>query len=125
MYKKEKKEGIHQKERIRKRSEFNQVFRSARRIETSEIRIYCSENKMEISRFAVVTSRKLGNAVIRNRIKRILKEIYRRNRKCFGKGMDWIFIPKKTWDKIDYFHSKRMILDAISGIKRDKRFFKT
>ena len=114
---------IRKRERIRKRSEFIQIFKNGKRIDTCNFRIYIGKNELRISRFAVVTGKKLGNAVVRNRIKRLVKEVFRRNKAYFGNEIDWIFIPKGSWEDIGYFHTKRIIMDAICGIKMDKRFF--
>jgi len=112
-----KKEGIKRVERIRKKAEFEGIFRSAKRVNKKNLRIYYTLNKRNISRFAVVTGRKLGKAVLRNRLKRIIREIYRRNKRLFGNGIDWIFIPKGKWEIISYSYIERILLDVINGIE--------
>lgn len=118
-----KKEGINKRERIRKKSQFIRIFKNSKRIETKKLRIYFEKNKSNISKFTVVTGKKVGNAVIRNRIKRIIKEVYRKNKEFFGTGTNWIFIPQGKWEKIDYSEAERLILNVIEGIKK-KRIYK-
>ncbi|MGA1790782.1 MAG: ribonuclease P protein component [bacterium] len=112
-----KKEGIKRVERIRKKAEFEKIFRSARRVNKKNLRIYYTHNDRKFSRFAVVTGRKLGKAVLRNRLKRIIREIYRRNKRLFGNEIDWIFIPKGKWEIISYSFIERILLDVINGIE--------
>lgn len=112
-----KKEGIKRVERIKKKAEFEEIFRSAKRVNKKNLRIYYALNGSNISRFAVVTGRKLGKAVLRNRLKRIIREIYRRNKRHFGNGIDWIFIPKGKWEIISYSYIERILLDVINGIE--------
>ncbi|MDR2629253.1 MAG: ribonuclease P protein component [Puniceicoccales bacterium] len=43
-------------------------------------------------RIGIVTSRKIGNAVTRNRIRRVVREAFRLNLKCFKQSNDYLFI---------------------------------
>ncbi|MGA1841378.1 MAG: ribonuclease P protein component [bacterium] len=117
-----KKEGIDKREIIKKRAQFIKIFKKCKRIDSENIRIYFTENEneKEISRFSVVTGKKLGKAVLRNRVKRIIKEVYRKNKEYFGMGINWIFIPQGKWEKIKYNNAERLILDVIKGIKKKK-----
>ena len=117
-----KKEGIDKREIIKKRSQFIKIFKNSKRIESEKIRVYFTANKEDkgISKFSVVTGRKLGKAVVRNRIKRIIKEVYRKNKEYFGRGIDWIFIPQGKWEKMNYNNTERLLLDVIKGIKKKK-----
>lgn len=49
----------------------------------------------ELTRYGFSISKKLGKAVIRNRIKRTLREICRLNEQWFLRGYDYVVIPKK------------------------------
>lgn len=117
-----KKEGISKRELIRKRSQFIKIFKNSKRIDSEKIRVYFTANEDEkgISKFSIVTGRKLGKAVQRNRIKRVIKEVYRKNKDFFGRGINWIFIPQGKWEKINYNKTERLLLDVIKGIKKRK-----
>lgn len=45
---------------------------------------------------AVIASRALGNAVVRNRVKRHFREIFRRHGLGLGSGFDILFLPRKA-----------------------------
>jgi ribonuclease P protein component len=117
-----KKEGISKREVIKKRAQFIKIFKNCKRIDSEKIRIYFTgdRNEIDISRFSVVTGKRLGKAVLRNRIKRVIREIYRKNKEYFGRGISWIFIPQGKWEKIDYNKTERLILDVIKGITKNK-----
>jgi ribonuclease P protein component len=116
-----KKAGINKKERIKKKAHFLSIFKNGERIDKKKLKIFFTKNDRNISRFAVVTSKRLGSSVQRNRIKRIIKEVFRRNKEYFGKNMDWIFIPQGKWKKISYHDTERFLLDVIKGIEKKKR----
>jgi ribonuclease P protein component len=46
-------------------------------------------------RIGIITSRKIGNAVKRNGIRRIFREVFRLNVGIFGKNRDYLFIAMK------------------------------
>jgi ribonuclease P protein component len=47
-------------------------------------------------------TKKVGNAVQRNRIKRVVREVFRRNRQLFPASHDIVFIAKREAKGITY-----------------------
>ena len=56
--------------------------------------VFVSENKNNMQRFGFVASKKTGNAVQRNRIKRLFREFVKNNKEKFKEGTDYIFVGK-------------------------------
>ncbi len=50
---------------------------------------------LDVLRIGITVSRKVGNAVVRNRIKRGIREWFRRNRTKIPSGMDYLVIARK------------------------------
>ena len=44
----------------------------------------------------LVVPKKLGSAVVRNRVKRLLREVFRLNRERLSSGVDYIFYPRNS-----------------------------
>lgn len=72
-------------------------------------------------RIGVTVSKKVGNAVVRNRVRRRVREVFRQNKSWFPAGQDIVIIAKKraaeaTYDEIlkDLERSKRRMAQASS-----------
>lgn len=55
--------------------------------------VYAHPNDLPYSRMGLVVGRKCGKAVVRNRIKRLLRESFRLECDKFPPGFDLVFIP--------------------------------
>ncbi|MBI2560128.1 MAG: ribonuclease P protein component, partial [Planctomycetes bacterium] len=75
-------------ERLLKRKEFQSVFDEGRTFRNNELLVYALPNGMNKSRLGLVVGKKVGNAVRRNRVKRILREAFRLNKGLLGVGVD-------------------------------------
>ena len=64
--------------------------------------MYAFENGKDHNRLGISVSKKVGNSVIRHRIKRLVKESYRLHEKMFNSGLDMVVIARKGSDACDY-----------------------
>lgn len=60
---------------VKKNEEFKKILNNNKKIKDYYYSIYYIENKKNYNRFGISVSKKLGNAVIRNKYKRITKNI--------------------------------------------------
>ncbi|PLX97698.1 MAG: ribonuclease P protein component [Desulfuromonas sp.] len=67
------------KKRIKRRHDFITVKNRGFRLRTPHFYVYVLDNRNETSRLGVTVSRRVGNAVVRNRVKRLLREYFRLN----------------------------------------------
>jgi len=81
-------------ERLLKKNEFQKVFDEDRTFRNNELLVYALPNGMDKSRIGLVVGKKVGNAVRRNRIKRILREAFRLNKGLLRFGVDLVLIPR-------------------------------
>ena len=58
--------------------------------------LYCLYRNNREKRFGFSVSKKIGKAVVRNRIKRVLREICRLHNDSFKEGYDYIVIPRRN-----------------------------
>lgn len=93
--------GFSKEFRLLKRADFRSERGKARKINTKNFTIVCSENRKGVPRIGIVVSKKVGNAVTRNRIKRLIREFFRLNRCKISRPEDIIVIarPKARIEK--------------------------
>lgn len=66
------------RERLRRRADFLRCYRAGRRRQGALALVYYVRNLAGHPRIGITASRKVGAAVVRNRLKRRIREIYRR-----------------------------------------------
>ena len=75
-------------QRLRKRREFLVAYKRGAKIQAAHFVLYILENNLPHHRLGVTVSRKIGSAVVRNRIKRQLREVFRRNKRAISPPCD-------------------------------------
>lgn len=93
-------------ESLRKNNEFQQVYRKGTSFANRYLVMYVMDNGLEINRVGISVSKKVGNSVVRHRVKRLVKEAYRLQEEKFHRGLDVVVIARVTakdcnFDKID------------------------
>jgi ribonuclease P protein component len=81
--------------RVRRRGEFQHVFGLSHRTKGRYFTILMAPNTAGTVRLGIVASRKLGDAVRRNRAKRLIREIFRQTDLPGGPGIDVVVIPRR------------------------------
>jgi ribonuclease P protein component len=72
-------EGFPRKIRIARSSDYQILYKTGRRVHSERFVLFGRENAVGSPRLGITVSRKVGNAVVRNRIKRLFREIFRKS----------------------------------------------
>ena len=80
-------------ERIRRRPEFQQVYNRGVRIRGRYSTLFMLPNNQTAGRLGIAATKKLGGAVQRNRAKRLIREVFRRNK--LAAGLDVVIVPRR------------------------------
>ena len=93
---------LDKEERLLKPPEFKRVLRNGRSHSTEHFRVFVFSNRTNKQRLGITTSRKIGAAAKRNRIKRLLREFFRLHKTLLPPSSDILFVAKKGADTLDY-----------------------
>ena len=80
-------------ERIRRRPEFLSVQRTGIRTRGRYVTLFVLPNRQDVTRLGVIATRRMGGAVHRNRSKRLVREIFRLNKR--RRGFDIVVLPHR------------------------------
>ena len=81
---------------LRKNSEFSAVYNKGKSVGDRYVVLFDRLNGLPYNRTGFLASKKVGNSVVRNRAKRLMKESYRNIEGSLPEGYDFIIIARNT-----------------------------
>jgi ribonuclease P protein component len=75
-------------ERLTARTDYTRCYRQGRRLRTSYFTVYAYRQGDCVTRLGLAVGKAVGNAVVRNRVKRRLRELFRRRKALVPGGYD-------------------------------------
>ncbi len=103
-------------ERLRKKPEFLAARQGGTRYFTKSFIIYIRPNDLGIRRLGISASSKVGKAVKRNRIKRLIREVFRLNKESFPPSVDIFIIAKRGINPEGYFEVEAELMGFLKKI---------
>jgi|LFRM01.2.fsa_nt_gb ribonuclease P protein component len=85
--------------RIRRNKDFRRIYRAGKAVPGKYLVVFKRENGISVTRFGFSISKKFGKAVVRNRRKRILREITRKHMDNIRKGYDIVVVSRLRNEK--------------------------
>ena len=79
---------------LKENHEFRRLYQKGASAVSGSMVIYCRRNKLGHNRLGITVSVKLGGAVVRNRARRRLREVYRLNKPALKQGYDMILVAR-------------------------------
>ena len=79
---------------LKENAAFRRLYYKGKSAGNRYLVIYCARNRLEVTRVGLTVSTKLGHAVVRNRVRRRLREIVRHNASCLPSGYDVVVVAR-------------------------------
>jgi ribonuclease P protein component len=104
-------------ERVRRRADFEHIYAHGAkrhgRFMTMFVLVRPSTNDESRARLGVAATRKLGGAVVRNRAKRLSRELFRRHKP--NAGLDVVVVPRREFLAADFPSLERDYVVLLAG----------
>jgi ribonuclease P protein component len=80
-------------EHIRRREDFERIYEAGARQSGRNMIVFIQPTAHDAARLGIAATRKLGSAVVRNRAKRLVRELFRHHKPAGG--LDVVVVPRR------------------------------
>ena len=108
---------LSQKQRLERSWEFDKVRREGQRVVKGCLILNWRFTEGDTSRIGVVTSRKIGGAVIRTRARRLLREVFRQHQHHLARPVEIVLVARQSISAKEYSEVER---DFVSAARQSK-----
>ena len=95
---------------LKKNADFQNVYKCGKSFANRYLVMYVKENDLSTNRIGISVSKKVGNSVIRHRVKRLILESYRLHEDMFNSGLDMVIIARTTAKDKSYTDIKSAVM---------------
>ena len=113
--------------RVKREKDFKEIFQYGTSFANRKFVVYQLENQQNHFRVGLSVSKKLGNAVTRNQIKRRIRHILLSVREHLADNVDFVVIARKGAESLDYAEMEKNLLHVLKlskiyreGIRSEK-----
>lgn len=112
-------ESYAKKERLIKTKDFRKIYKSGRSFTNESFILKILSNNLDLSRIGFsISSRSIKKAFKRNRIRRLFREVFRKNKKDLKKGFDIVLVVRKnTKDNFSYKDAENIFVKMAGKAK--------
>lgn len=97
-------------ESLKKNKDFQNVYNNGKSYANKYLVMYVQKNGTECNRLGISVSKKVGNSVVRHRLTRLIREVYRLHEETFNNGLDVVVIARVSAKNICYHQMESSLL---------------
>ncbi len=97
-------------ESLKRYKDFQHVYNNGRSYANRYLVMYVLKNGTEYNRLGISVSKKVGNSVVRHRLTRLIREVYRLQEDTFNSGLDVVVIARVSAKDISYHQVESSLL---------------
>jgi ribonuclease P protein component len=90
--------------------DFSKVYKNGKSYANRLLVMYIKENGTGSNRLGISVSKKVGNSVVRHRLKRLVKESYRLQEAVFNSGLDIVIVARKEAPLLTFDQTNKSLL---------------
>lgn len=106
------KEGFSWHQRVVRAADYRSIYNDGQKLHSQSFVLFRRENNLGHHRLGITVSRKIGNAVVRNRIKRLFREIFRKSSANIPHHFDFVLNAKRSCVAVSYIALREEFLAA-------------
>ncbi|MDO4334111.1 MAG: ribonuclease P protein component [Eubacteriales bacterium] len=95
---------------LKKNREFQEVYKNGVSRANKYFVMYVSENGRNVNCLGISVSKKVGNSVVRHRVKRLVKESYRLHEDVFNSGLNIVITARASAASITFSKVESAVL---------------
>jgi ribonuclease P protein component len=107
------------RQRLSKSTEFAAVYGAKVRKGAGPFVVFGMPNGLQWSRLGLSVGKRVGGAVRRNRVKRLLREAFRLEQHAMARGLDLVVTVRAHEDEVALEDCRRLMVQAVSGLETE------
>ncbi len=104
---------VKKENKIRKKRDYNNIYKNGKIKHGKYIIVFTKKNILSYNRFGIVTSKKIGTAVIRNRVKRQIRAIIIKNKEKIKFNYDIVIVTRHNIKNVSFKEIEKDFINAL------------
>jgi ribonuclease P protein component len=113
-----RREGFPRHQRIVRGSDYRLIYGGGLKFNSESLVLFARPSNLDYPRLGITVSRKIGGAVVRNRVKRVFREVFRRSCADLPNHFDFVVNAKRPSANAAYSQLRAEFLHAVRHICR-------
>lgn len=97
-------------ESLKKNQDFKKVYKYGKSYANKYFIMYVQPNDLDKMRLGISVSKKVGNSIVRHRVKRLVREVVRLHENIFNSSLDIVVVSRITAASVNYKETESAIL---------------